>query len=71
MVTEIVAKFGAAMKGFWWGLEDQERMMVVSGLIYAAWIFAAMFRAREVEEQKELERRQLASAIAEELIRRG
>ena len=67
---EIVAKFGAAMKGFWWGLEDEERMMVISGLLYALWIVASVYRAGAVEREKERERHALAAAIAEEL-RRG
>lgn len=63
---EIVAKFGAAMKGFWWGLEDEERMMLVSAILYGVAIFVGN---RMTAQAKERDRRELAMLVAEELRR--
>ena len=68
---EIVAKFGAAARGFWWALEDEERKLVIGGLVYALWIVAAMVRAQSAAGERERERRALASAIVDELAVRS
>lgn len=62
---EVAAKFGAAMAGFWWSLDERERtIMLAASLAAATLLFASL-------NDPGRDRRRLASELADELERRG
>jgi hypothetical protein len=67
-MSEIMGKFASSMSGFWWSLDDQERRLLVYGVLYLAALVVAipMTKARDQKRQDEL-----ADAVAERLAARG
>ena len=65
---EIIAKFGSALSGFWWSLDDHERRLLVIGTSYlvAMTVYLATAERRRRESIDEL-----ADRIAERLVPRG
>lgn len=66
MVGEIAAKFGAAMAGFWWSLDERERMILL-----AATLAGATLLLGALGDPSRLDRGRLAVEVADELERRG
>jgi len=65
-MAEIAAKFGAAMTGFWWSLDDNERRMI---FLAGVWVAVSLLgladdrrRRRELNDLlAELDRRDAAA----------
>ena len=65
---EILAKFGSALSGFWWALDDHERRLLVIG---SAYLVAMTFYLATAERRRRDQVDELADRIAERLVSRG
>lgn len=61
---EILGKFGSAMSGFWWALDEHERRLLVIG---GAYLIAVSFYLATAENRRRSSIDELAERIAERL----
>ena len=60
---EIIGKFGSAMSGFWWSLDEHERRLILIAGVWAAVALLELLAASSTAR----ERKQLVDDVAAEL----
>ena len=60
----IVAKFGSAMSGFWWALDEQERRVVI---IAGCWLAAMLVNVPLEQRRRARQRDEITAQVLEEL----
>lgn len=63
---EIIAKFGSALSGFWWSLDEHERKLLVIG---SAYLVAVACYAMTAQGRRERELDELVDRVAERINR--
>ena len=64
---EIIAKFGSALSGFWWSLDEHERKLLIIG---GAYLVAVVLYTSTAQERRERELEELAARL-EQRLRNG
>lgn len=65
---EILGKLGASLSGFWWSLDEDERLKV---FMAAAWTLYLVVGVPLALRRRQREREELVAAVAEEVLSRG
>ena len=67
-MNEIAAKLADALAMFWQSLDEQERRLLMIGVL---WLAAALVSVPLERSRKERERQELVEAVAERMSRGG